>query len=860
MTTHPYAIAPSNMAFHALTTSLYKDRLRAPVREILSNAIDIQNRIGSKAVIEIKLPTPLDAQFRIRDFGTGLSKTDMQRLYSSLFSSDKHLTRANEVGGFGVGAKSPFAYTDAFTVESFHNGTKTIYSAFMDGNQAPQLLELYQEDTLEPNGLAVSYPVAKTDEEVLRKIVIQEVSICGHPVECIGISEPIIQLETNTQFEKIGNAWFGHDPKMWTKSKKSFDCVYARMGNVVYPLQMNNTPDDLKSANRLLIFLTQFSSHQFEGANEYKSVNAKWDTVIFDLPIGSVKPAMSREELVLNDELTINGLRQAYAHTLEELYQKILDNGDIKECAVLHNAHEYFMLGCPSDQFRGTRFGRLLSDYDYKYTDKHETYKSGTKPAKPQHSQSNSAIDKSILNALSTSFDALAMRTKEYVEQKKIWKYSSFAIHPGMAKALSQLDKFRYKNQHTSKEAYNYRLETFIQGSMPSNESEKRGYSRSSSRTDVLFIPYNGSWSSALIDLMNSSSSRYADTIIKELSKNPYTETFLDLLVEKTYDSWSSDIELVVATSQQHESELLSIANKINTSMTIFDLGRRKTSKHKIDNNHSANSTALSSIVTNIEDATLNPTPDPQENAITAHYWDTNHNEMRETTLDAFPKYWAALDDEKLFKYDYKRGKPMDSVEHWQQHFKDTGIFYFIPISRLEQTQTFISVDWKVCIDAMMLDAHRPTTRSDWVLASTMLPETHALKKSTVTNYMIEHALLSGLKNLFHSSWSHLQRHENDKKLDVASSLIPQLKTKWLFALNTPWENALLKRYPLLNTLVSNIKANEHVSLNEYIPFDKKIASSVSQYIELVDKLNPVFPEALIQPTPYETNTPNLNI
>lgn len=317
-----YSIIPSEIAFHALTTSLYTDRLKAPVREILSNAIDAHNRAKNARAIEIKVPTALDPQFRIRDFGTGLAKEDMHRLYSSLFSSDKNLVRDNEVGGFGVGAKSPFAYTDAFTVESYFNGTHTIYSAFMEGAKAPTLLELFQETTNEPNGLAVSYPVTKKDQAALHAIVKKEVTFCGHDVEITGFSEPVVKMENNPAYVKIKNAYFTNDSSVL----KGREEVYVRMGNVVYPVDFSECHDPLlNNLNSMLVNIRSRLAHRHVRHSHNDTAQGGlpfWEHCIFDMPIGSLKPAMSRESLIINDPLTVSGFIDAYKTLFLDLYAR----------------------------------------------------------------------------------------------------------------------------------------------------------------------------------------------------------------------------------------------------------------------------------------------------------------------------------------------------------------------------------------------------------------------------------------------------------------------------------------------------------------------------------------------------------
>ena len=237
-----YSIEQSEIAFHALTTGLYQDRVRAPIREILSNAIDSHKRVKNQGAIDIKIPNSLDGEFSIRDYGTGLSKQAMLDLYTNLFSSDKKLQRENEVGGFGVGAKSPFAYADSFTVESFYNGERSVYTAYLDGFNTPQLLTLMTEPSTEPNGLKVSYPIEKKDQEKVRDLVAQEIKTCSHPINIIGaLAKEHVLLEEDPLYTRLHQCYVG--PSIDNDRTQNLK-IFIRMGSVKYPLpDFKNRPE-----------------------------------------------------------------------------------------------------------------------------------------------------------------------------------------------------------------------------------------------------------------------------------------------------------------------------------------------------------------------------------------------------------------------------------------------------------------------------------------------------------------------------------------------------------------------------------------------------------------------------------------
>lgn len=156
-----FKITPSAKAFKILSDSLYKNNIRAIIRELSCNALDSHVAAGKADVpFEIHLPTQIEPYFAVQDFGVGLSHDEVTSVYTTYFESTK--TDSNEfVGALGLGSKSPFSYTDAFTVVSVKDGIKSIYSAFLNAEGTPAIKRLHHEETDLPNGVRVEVPLKK---------------------------------------------------------------------------------------------------------------------------------------------------------------------------------------------------------------------------------------------------------------------------------------------------------------------------------------------------------------------------------------------------------------------------------------------------------------------------------------------------------------------------------------------------------------------------------------------------------------------------------------------------------------------------------------------------------------------------
>lgn len=148
--------------FDILQNSMYTDKILAPVREIICNAYDAHQQVRNEAPFLVFVPNSNVREWVVRDYGPGLSHDDIMGLYTTYMQSTKD-TSDDMIGGFGIGSKSPLAYTDQFTVISYFNRKKTRYAVFIGGDGLPTISVVDQIDTTEANGLEVRIPVLEKD-------------------------------------------------------------------------------------------------------------------------------------------------------------------------------------------------------------------------------------------------------------------------------------------------------------------------------------------------------------------------------------------------------------------------------------------------------------------------------------------------------------------------------------------------------------------------------------------------------------------------------------------------------------------------------------------------------------------------
>lgn len=159
-----YKINTSAKAFSILSSGIYANKIRAIIRELACNAYDSHVEAGKKDVpFDFHLPTYLEPYFSIRDYGVGLSNDQVFDIYTTYFESTK--TNSNDfVGALGLGSKSPFSYTDNFSITAIKDGQKNIYSAFINENGCPSIVKMGSSKTDEQNGVEIKFSVNSSDD------------------------------------------------------------------------------------------------------------------------------------------------------------------------------------------------------------------------------------------------------------------------------------------------------------------------------------------------------------------------------------------------------------------------------------------------------------------------------------------------------------------------------------------------------------------------------------------------------------------------------------------------------------------------------------------------------------------------
>lgn len=230
-----FGISDDPAFFHVLSSTLYRDKLRAVVRETLCNGWDAHIEAG---LTNIALEVTLGTKLSIQDFGSGIHRNLIKPIYGIYGASTKKQNQ-NVTGGFGLGCKAPFSYVDHFEVVSCHEGEKTVYrmskssGAVMGKPSIQPIVTVPTDET----GITVSLAV-KDDGDRLKidTLIRQIVKLGGMKVKLNG------ELLDSIPFE---NAKHGY---IMVKAEDfgagSEHSVQVRYGHVTYPIEINDAYQD----------------------------------------------------------------------------------------------------------------------------------------------------------------------------------------------------------------------------------------------------------------------------------------------------------------------------------------------------------------------------------------------------------------------------------------------------------------------------------------------------------------------------------------------------------------------------------------------------------------------------------------
>jgi hypothetical protein len=236
-----------------LRNQLYSDKVLAVIREYSCNGVDAHTQAGkADKPIEVTLPNRLNPYFKVRDFGEALTDQEIQDVYAFYGESTKRNSN-DQIGMLGIGSKSAFAYGDNFVINSYINGTKRMWNAFIDETQIGQISKIGEEKTDEENGIEIVVPTKEADIEEFS----QKAKDLFEHFKVMPIVKGVKQFDYDEHpILFTGTGWKWRD----VKSQSSYHHgnsgeAVAVMGNIGYPIDeysLNLKGDDERKLDTLL--------------------------------------------------------------------------------------------------------------------------------------------------------------------------------------------------------------------------------------------------------------------------------------------------------------------------------------------------------------------------------------------------------------------------------------------------------------------------------------------------------------------------------------------------------------------------------------------------------------------------------
>lgn len=137
----------------SLLANMYARPEFSSLRELLQNAKD-----AGPGHIDVTLPTEAEPTLIVRDFGKGMSESDMRDLIQKVGASDKR-GDATQAGNLGIGSIAPMSIADTMTISSFKNGKMTVLTAWKNDAGDIRLSITPSVESSEPRGTKVCVPL-----------------------------------------------------------------------------------------------------------------------------------------------------------------------------------------------------------------------------------------------------------------------------------------------------------------------------------------------------------------------------------------------------------------------------------------------------------------------------------------------------------------------------------------------------------------------------------------------------------------------------------------------------------------------------------------------------------------------------
>jgi len=249
--TQEFGIGNASVVIEILRNRLYEHKVRTLVQEYICNARDAMREVNKGNEFDVTIPTRLSPVFKVRDYGPGITPDRMKDVFVMYGSSTKRGTN-NQTGGFGIGAKSAWSYTDSFTIISVVDGVRRTYIAHTGTSNNGRLDLVSTDVTQEPNGTEIQVAVKSNDIEEFKTSVFRAIYFWDKRPNVKGELQVPERIKGHVISDLVEVLDLGLVPHGIVDTY-SAEAV-ALIDGVVYPLNSNmvNKIESIRKVNNLL--------------------------------------------------------------------------------------------------------------------------------------------------------------------------------------------------------------------------------------------------------------------------------------------------------------------------------------------------------------------------------------------------------------------------------------------------------------------------------------------------------------------------------------------------------------------------------------------------------------------------------
>lgn len=277
-----------------LLYSQYQFPIRTMVQELICNAFDAMQDAGKEDVpISVDLPRALNKyHFIVRDYGNSMTPDQIKNVYMRINASTK--SNSNKaIGGFGIGSKTPWAYTESFILTTYVNGIERQY-LMVRGRET--ISKVYEGKTDEPNGTKVTVKCERLDVERFEDAYLRAVLFAKTKPTC----KLNKMLDLKEHYYVCDNVRVVEPNKFISSGD-----IYFSVGGVLYPT--HNISNRFNYRSRHLYRFSLISNK----------------ALVINLPVSAMTPLQTREALDVSKKDNISMFKKVVRKSIELIKEQI---------------------------------------------------------------------------------------------------------------------------------------------------------------------------------------------------------------------------------------------------------------------------------------------------------------------------------------------------------------------------------------------------------------------------------------------------------------------------------------------------------------------------------------------------------